>query len=189
MNKKYWKLFCIILILTAIFIIVPNTQASAAEHIHTSALSSSNTSNIITTKSQLIKAVIKHITNLDRNFSINISHKVIGNNNRAFNNFWIELTKYPEYNEIIEYTTITKSTTYNHYNYFTWTVNANYKISKSKARELYSSPKSASRFLRPSSVETFFSLAEPVSISSISQPHSIEARRIFRPFLPIALLF
>lgn len=136
MNKKYWKLFCIILVLTALFIITPKTQVSAADHIHTSALPRSNSDKIITTKAQLIKTVIKHITNLDKSFSIKISHKVIENSNRAFNNFWIELAKYPEYNEIIEYTTITKSTTYNHYSYFTWTVNANYKISKSKAKKL-----------------------------------------------------
>ena len=138
MRKKYLKLSGIILILISIVFVLPEESVTYAD---TSVISPIEEgviadSGVITTKKQLIKVLIEHITNLNKNFSIKISYKVLKGNNKSFARLWTELTRYPEYNEIMEHTTITGSESYSYLSYFVWQIKASYSISKAKAEKL-----------------------------------------------------
>ena len=138
MRKKYLKLSGIILILISIAFVLPEESVTYAD---TSVISPIEEgviadSGVITTKKQLIKVLIGHITNLNKNFSIKISYKVLNGNNKSFARLWTELTRYPEYNEIMEHTTITGSESYSYRSYFVWQIKASYSISKAKAEKL-----------------------------------------------------
>lgn len=136
MNKKFLKLFYIVAVFILVGRTIPVLSAVTANESQVSILPKYDTYSVITTKSDLIHTFINHITNLDRNFSLKISHNVLGNNNKAFSSFWVKLTGYPEYNEIMEYSKITGSTTYNYQDYFIWNITVNYNISKNKAKKL-----------------------------------------------------
>ena len=135
MNKKHLKLYHIILLFT-LFSITNPALPSLAKELQVPVFSQKNTGALVTTKNELIKVLIKHITELDKNFSIKISYNVLKNNRKSFNNFWEDLAKYPVYNEIMAYTNITKLVSQNYYDYFVWQINANYSISKNKVKKL-----------------------------------------------------
>ena len=85
MRKKYLKLSGIILILISIAFVLPEESVTYAD---TSVISPIEEgviadSGVITTKKQLIKVLIGHITNLNKNFSIKISYKVLNGNNKS----------------------------------------------------------------------------------------------------------
>ena len=92
--------------------------------------------NAILTRTQLVNAFIKHITDLDRDFTLVISNQALKNEPKAFEDFWEELTKYPQYNDIIEHANIDRTLTYDYNGYFTWQVRVSYDITKVEAKKI-----------------------------------------------------
>ena len=93
-------------------------------------------SGLISTRKQLVKAFIKHIKNLDTDFTLKVSYKTIPNNINAFRGFWQELSKHPDFNEIMEHAKIKNSVTYNYHTYFLLKMSVKYNISRKQANKL-----------------------------------------------------
>lgn len=93
-------------------------------------------SKLITSKNELKKIFISHITRLDKNFTLKINYTALQSNDRALTSFWKELTKYPEYNEIMEHAQIEATTVYNNQKYFNWAIKVKYRLSKKQAAKL-----------------------------------------------------
>lgn len=93
----------------------------------------------VNSKKQLVKSFIKHITGLDKHFKFKISKRVMKNKDKAFIAFWSELAKYPEYNEIVDYSNLIESdsfsVTQDYRNYFIWELKVKYSISKADAKK------------------------------------------------------
>ena len=117
-------------------LISPDLPSVYADDLDHTVIAGTKTFYYVNTQKELIKTFIKHITNLDTNFTIKVSHNAIKNNQANFNKLWKEFTKYPKYNEIMEHAKITSSVTYNYYNYFIWNISASYNISKNEAKKL-----------------------------------------------------
>ena len=136
MIRKYLKLLYLTLAFIMLSLISPDLPSVYADDLDHTVIAGTKTFYCVNTKKELIKTFIKHITNLDTNFTIKVSHNAIKNNQANFNKLWKEFTKYPKYNEIMEHAKITSSVTYNYYNYFIWNISASYNISKNEAKKL-----------------------------------------------------
>ena len=133
MNKKSLKLLNLILAFIIISFIYAVPQNIYANNLQTAAVTQQK---VIMSRKKLLKTFSRHITKLDTDFTITASRKLLKNNNKSFKKFWKDLTKYPEYNEIMENAKITNSVVYSYSDYFVWNVKVKYYISKKNAKEL-----------------------------------------------------
>ena len=98
MKKRKLKLFILILILINLIITSPETCYIYADNLEVP-VTMQNKGDIaysepISTRKQLVKAFIKHVKNLDTDFTLQISYKAIQNNTRAFRGLWQELSEH-----------------------------------------------------------------------------------------------
>lgn len=140
MERRKFKLFILILALLSILFTSPNTGDVYADNLNLPA-TTQNIGDIaysgsISTRKQLVKTFINHVKNLNTNFTLKISYKAIPNNTNAFRGFWQELSKHPDFNEIMEHAKIRNSMTYNYSSYFLLKMNIKYNISKKQAKKL-----------------------------------------------------
>lgn len=140
MKKRNLKLFILILILISMIIVSPKTCDIYADNLNLPVTVQNKGevaySGLISTRKQLVKAFIKHIKNLDTDFTLKVSYKTIPNNINAFRGFWQELSKHPDFNEIMEHAKIKNSVTYNYHTYFLLKMSVKYNISRKQANKL-----------------------------------------------------
>ena len=88
MERRKFKLFILILALLSILITSPDVGDVYANSLNLPATVQSKGdvaySGLITTRKQLVNAFIKHVKNLDTNFTLKISYKAISNNQTAY---------------------------------------------------------------------------------------------------------
>lgn len=140
MERRKFKLFILILALLSILITSPDVGDVYANSLNLPATVQSKGdvaySGLITTRKQLVNAFIKHVKNLDTNFTLKISYKAISNNQTALRGLWHDFNKHPDFNEIMEHAKIRNSVTYNYSSYFLLKMDMKYNISKKQAKKL-----------------------------------------------------
>ena len=92
---------------------------------------------IIKTRKQLIKQVAKHVKNLDSEYTLNISSKLVKIENKAsYTKFWDKLYANPTISDINHYR-INFDDKYKKYkNYYKWRIRVKYNISKKEIKAL-----------------------------------------------------
>lgn len=140
MKKRKLKLFILILILINLIITSPETCYIYADNLEVP-VTTQNKGDIaysepISTRKQLVKAFIKHVKNLDTDFTLQVSYKAIQNNTKAFRGLWQELSEHTDFNEIMEHAKIRNSITYNYHTHFLLKMTIKYNISRKQAKKL-----------------------------------------------------
>ena len=140
MRKSVLKLLSLVLLYLSIACTLPEAATAYADTsgVPTIEGNVALNSNTILTREQLITTFIKHISNLDEEFTLVIGKSALKNDQKAFAEFWHELTNYPQFNDIMEYAEIRSTVTYDYYNYFICQIGMNYEINKTEANKILS---------------------------------------------------
>lgn len=93
-------------------------------------------SPVLNTKEELLDKMTRHVSNLDKSFSLNIKNEILNfDSERDYKELWESLYHIPEFNDIDSYGIFDSS--FNSYNgYIKWTVKYDYDISKKEVDEL-----------------------------------------------------
>ena len=94
---------------------------------------------VIKTRKELIKQVTKHIKNLDKEYVINVSKKVLAiDNKKAYTKFWDDLYAVPEVSDISNYRLKFDDRYMKYKNYYKLRIKVKYNITKAEIKELNS---------------------------------------------------
>lgn len=96
---------------------------------------------VLSTKKDLVNEYSSSVIEMDENFSLLVSKKVLPDFKEAYDDFLNDLFAIPELLNIMEYAEVVESTPYEYNNHWKWDVKINYNISKETFDEIiYNKP-------------------------------------------------